>query len=49
MIISIVGLFLLKYYKSVRARVFYWDAGQDSATHLFVKGNGRKEEEIVPL
>lgn len=49
MIISIVGLFLLKYYKSVRAKVFYWDAKQDTATHIHVKGNGRKEEEIIAL
>lgn len=48
-IISIVGLFLLKYYKKLRTKVFYWESSSQEATHIYVRGNGKKEEEIVAV
>lgn len=48
-IISIVGLFLLKYFKKLRTKVFYWESNRQEATHIYVRGNGKKEEEIVAV
>ena len=43
-IVSVFGLFLLKYYKSLRVKAFYWKDGQLTPTHLYVRGNGIDEE-----
>jgi len=49
LIVSIIGLFFLKYYKTLRAKVFYYEADRFSATHVYIKGNGKKNEDIVCL
>ena len=49
LIISIIGLFLIKYSKNLRAKIFYWESDRSVATHLYVKGRDDGEEEIVEL
>ena len=47
MTVSVVGLLLLKYYKSLRARLFYdkIDQGHShKATHIYVIGSNKEEE-----
>ena len=46
---SIVGLLIIKYYKTARAKLFYWEAGTLTATHIYVRGPSRSEDEIVPI
>jgi hypothetical protein len=33
----------------LRSKVFYCRADRFSATHIYVKGNGKKNDEIVPV
>ncbi len=46
--ISVVGLFVLKYYVRFRAKVFYNKAQTENATHLLIVGedNSKKIEKI---
>jgi hypothetical protein len=48
-ILSIVCLFLLKYYKKLRTKVFYWESNREEATHLFICAKGKREEAIVEI
>lgn len=41
---SIVGLLLLKYFKSVRVAAFYKDVGYDEADYVFIEGTGEVQD-----
>ena len=50
LLLSVVGLLLLKYYKRLRAAVFYKASPMyEAATHIFIHANGKRQEEIVQL
>lgn len=50
LLLSVVGLLLLKYYKSLRAAVFYRSNPMyEAATHIFIRASGKRQEEIVSL
>jgi hypothetical protein len=44
---SVVGLVFLKYYKSLRAKVFYFASENKHATHIYIQGTTKGEQEIV--
>ena len=43
-IVSFVGLLLIKYYTSLRVKLLYKDSSWDEATHVFIEGTGGIEE-----
>jgi len=42
--LSIVGLFVLKYYVNFRTKVFYYESEVETATHLLIVGEDNSKK-----